>query len=107
MRWSLKIGRFAGIDVYVHATFFLLILWVIALHSLQGRNPQAVISGVAFILALFACVVAHEFGHALTARHYGMSTKDITCCRSVAYRVSSACRTSHGRSSGWHLLARS
>ena len=78
MRWSLKIGRFAGIDVYVHATFFLLILWVIALHSLQGRNPQAVISGVAFILALFACVVAHEFGHALTARHYGISTKDIT-----------------------------
>jgi len=78
MRWSLKIGRFAGIDVYVHATFFLLILWVIALHSLEGRNPRAVISGVAFILALFACVIAHEFGHALTARHYGISTKDIT-----------------------------
>lgn len=78
MRWSLKIGRFAGIDVYVHATFFLLILWVIALHSLEGRNAQAVINGVGFMLALFACVVAHEFGHALTARHYGISTKDIT-----------------------------
>jgi Zn-dependent protease/predicted transcriptional regulator len=78
MRWSWKIGRFAGIDVYVHATFFLLIVWVIALHSVEGRNAQAVISGVAFILAVFACVTAHEFGHALTARHYGISTKDIT-----------------------------
>lgn len=78
MRWSWRIGRLAGIDVYVHATFFLLILWVVILHWLEGRSLQAVISGVIFILALFACVVLHEFGHALTARHYGIPTKDIT-----------------------------
>jgi Zn-dependent protease len=78
MRWSWKIGRFAGIDVYVHATFFLLILWVVVLHWIEGRNVQAVISGVTFIVALFACVVLHEFGHALTARRYGVPTKDIT-----------------------------
>lgn len=78
MRWSWKIGRFAGIDVYVHATFFLLILWVVVLHWIEGRNVQAVISGVTFIVALFACVVLHEFGHALMARRYGVPTKDIT-----------------------------
>ncbi len=78
MRWSWKIGRFAGIDVYVHATFLLLILWVVMLHWIAGRSAQAVLSGVIFILALFACVVLHEFGHALTARHYGVPTKDIT-----------------------------
>ena len=78
MRWSWKIGRFAGIDVYVHATFFLLILWVVALHWFAGHNLGAVASGVLFILALFACVVLHEFGHALTARRYGIPTKDIT-----------------------------
>ncbi len=78
MRWSWRIGRIAGIDVNVHATFFLLILWVVILHWLAGRSVEAVISGVVFIVALFACVVLHEFGHALTARHYGIPTKDIT-----------------------------
>jgi Zn-dependent protease len=78
MRWSWKIGRFAGIDLYVHATFFLLILWVVVVHALGGRGGAAVLGGVGFIAALFACVVLHEFGHALTARHYGIATKDIT-----------------------------
>jgi Zn-dependent protease/predicted transcriptional regulator len=77
MRWSFKIGRFAGIDLYVHATFFLLILWVVILHWLEGRTVQAVVSGLVFIFVLFACVVLHEFGHALTARRYGYPTKDI------------------------------
>jgi Zn-dependent protease len=78
MRWSWKIGRIAGIDLYVHATFFLLILWVVILHASQGRSVQAVLSGVGFVVALFACVVLHEFGHALTARRFGIPTKDIT-----------------------------
>jgi Zn-dependent protease/predicted transcriptional regulator len=78
MRWSWKIGKLAGINLYVHATFFLLILWVVIVHWLTGGTLQAVLNGVAFILVLFACVVLHEFGHALTARHYGITTKDIT-----------------------------
>ncbi len=78
MRWSWKIGKLAGIDLYVHATFLLLIVWVVVLHWIEGRTIQAVVSGIAFILALFACVVLHELGHALTARHYGFPTKDIT-----------------------------
>lgn len=78
MRWSWRIGRFVGINVYVHATFLLLILWVVAVHWLQHRSVGDVLNGVAFILVLFACVVLHEFGHALTARHYGIPTKDIT-----------------------------
>jgi Zn-dependent protease len=78
MRWSFRIGRFAGIDVYVHATFFLLILWVVIVHWIAGHSSQAVASGVLFVLVLFACVVLHEFGHALTGRRYGIRTKDIT-----------------------------
>jgi Zn-dependent protease/CBS domain-containing protein len=78
MRWSFKIGRFAGIDLYIHATFLLLILWVVALHWIGNHTLNGVGSGLISILAVFACVVLHEFGHALTARHYGIATKDIT-----------------------------
>ena len=46
-------------------------------HYQQGGAPAAV-EGIVFILALFACVVAHEFGHALAARRYGIRTPDIT-----------------------------
>ena len=78
VRWSWKIGRLVGIDLYVHATFFLLILWVAIVYWVGGRSLAAVVNGVVFILVLFACVVAHEFGHALTARRYGIPTRDIT-----------------------------
>ncbi len=78
MRWSWKLGEFAGIGVYMHATFLLLVGWVALIHWLQGRTLAAVLAGVGFILALFLCVVLHEFGHALTARRFGIKTRDIT-----------------------------
>lgn len=78
MKWSWKIGEFAGIGVYMHATFLLLIGWVALSGWLTGRTLAAALAGVAFILALFGCVVLHEYGHALTARRYGIKTRDIT-----------------------------
>lgn len=78
MTWSWKIARIAGIDVYVHATFFVLLAWIGTVHWMDGRSVAAVLDGLGFILALFACVVAHEYGHALTARRFGIRTRDIT-----------------------------
>lgn len=78
MKWSWKLARLAGIDVYMHATFLLLLGWVAVSYWIESRSPQAVARGVLFILALFLCVVLHEFGHALTARKYGIRTRDIT-----------------------------
>ena len=78
MKWSWKLIRFAGIDVYVHATFFILILWIGLSYWQVAGNLVAVINGIGFILALFTCVVLHEFGHALTARRYGIRTRHIT-----------------------------
>jgi len=77
MKWSWKLATVAGIGLYVHATFFLLIAWVGVTYWLAGGSAAA-LSGIAFILALFACVVLHELGHALTARRYGIRTRDIT-----------------------------
>jgi len=78
MKWQWKLGRFAGIDVYVHATFLLLIGWVAYSHWIANKNWREAFLGIFFILALFACVILHEYGHALTARKYGIGTRDIT-----------------------------
>lgn len=48
------------------------------MHARMGNGWSAGLLGVAFVLALFACVVLHEFGHALTARRYGIKTRHIT-----------------------------
>ena len=78
MKWQWRLGRFAGIDVYVHATFLLLIGWVGYNYWREFQDWGRVFIGILFILALFICVVLHEYGHALTARKYGIKTRDIT-----------------------------
>lgn len=78
MKWQWKLARIAGIDVYMHATFLLIIGWVALSHWTEQGTLEAVISGVFFILLLFAFVVMHEYGHALTARKFGIKTRDIT-----------------------------
>ncbi|WP_436643824.1 site-2 protease family protein [Microbaculum sp. FT89] len=77
MPWSLTVGRIAGTDVRIHLTFLLLLAWIGVAHYIQG-GAAAAIEGVLFISAVFLCVVLHEFGHAMAARHYGIGTKDIT-----------------------------
>jgi Zn-dependent protease/predicted transcriptional regulator len=76
--WSLRLGKFFGIDVYIHWTFWILILWIFLMYFRIGNSVTQGLWGAAFILALFLCVVLHEFGHALTARRFGVTTRDIT-----------------------------
>jgi Zn-dependent protease len=78
MKWSWRIGRIAGIDVHLHATFGLLLAYF-AWHyySIQGRWQDA-LSGMFFIAVVFFIVVLHELGHALAARRFGIQTHDIT-----------------------------
>lgn len=76
MSWSFRLLRVAGTDVKVHWTFLLLVAWF-ALSAAQQGGTGAAISSVVFLLALFACVLAHEFGHILMARRFGVRTPDI------------------------------
>jgi Zn-dependent protease len=77
MRWSLNIGRILGIRVQVHVTFLLFVGWVAVDQGLLAGRPQAALAAVTLTLLVFACVVLHELGHALTARRFGVATRDI------------------------------
>ncbi len=77
MAWSFPIGRLFGAQIRVHVTFVLLLAWI-ALAAGREGGATAATEGVVFILAIFACVLAHEYGHVLTARHFGVGTQDIT-----------------------------
>ena len=78
MRNALKVGSAAGIGIFLHWTFVLLLIGIFAFYLFQGESVAAALAGVGFILALFACVVLHELGHALMARRFDVPTRDIT-----------------------------
>jgi Zn-dependent protease/CBS domain-containing protein len=77
MAWSFPLLKVAGSEIRIHVTFFLLLAWIGIAHYQQGGS-EAALDGVAFICAVFACVVLHELGHALAARRYGIATPRIT-----------------------------
>ena len=77
MKWSWRVGSLAGIALYVHATFLLLLAWVAIGEYQSSGSAATAFNGVLFVLAVFATVVLHELGHALTARRYGIKTRDI------------------------------
>jgi Zn-dependent protease len=78
MRGSLNLGRVAGIDLYLHWTFVLLLAGAFAFYLFSGSPLGIALAGVGLILAVFACVVLHELGHALMARRFDVPTRDIT-----------------------------
>ena len=77
MKWSINTGRIFGIELRIHLTFFLLLLIVFA-SAISEHGLRAGVMSALFICALFACVVIHEVGHSLIARHFGKETKSIT-----------------------------
>jgi Zn-dependent protease len=78
MKWSPKIGKVFRIEVHVHFSFVLLLVFFGFVYWQNTHLVSAALVGVSFILALFGCVLLHEVGHALMARQYGIKTQDIT-----------------------------
>jgi Zn-dependent protease/CBS domain-containing protein len=77
MKWSLSLGRIAGIKVFIHWTFLILIAWIIIQSSLAGQSTEQILWVLAFLLVIFFCVFLHEMGHALTAKKFAIKTRDI------------------------------
>ena len=74
-RLSFRIGTIAGIEIRVHVTFLMLVA-LVALAATTEQGP-GLASGLSWLVALFACVVAHELGHSLVARRHGIPTVEI------------------------------
>jgi len=75
---SLNLGKFVGIDVFIHPTFWILPLFVLFNGLTSGVEISGIVFNILLIFAVFACVVFHEIGHALAARAYGIGTRHIT-----------------------------
>src|SRR3712207_4560619 len=78
MGGAFRIGRVAGIDLKVHWTFFLLLaFYAFAGYQGSGSLTNALVTAL-IIVALFVCVVMHEYGHSLVAQRLGIEIQDIT-----------------------------
>ncbi len=77
MKGTLKIATFFKIPVYLHWSFPLIFLYVLFIGNQIGAGPMEMSAIAVFLLLIFVCVLMHEYGHALTARRYGINTRDI------------------------------
>lgn len=78
MKANLSLGSIFGIKIKVHWTFFFLIIWIVFVELKRGGSTESILFNIAFVLAVFLCVVLHELGHSLTAKRFGIDTKKIT-----------------------------
>ncbi|MEO6189864.1 MAG: site-2 protease family protein [Saprospiraceae bacterium] len=74
---AIRVGTFANIPLRIHWTFVFIIIYIIGTGLNDGNSYSEIIIQVCFTLSMFVCVVLHEFGHALTAKRYGIKTEDI------------------------------
>lgn len=77
MKGSLRIATVAGTGVFLHWTFFVLIVWLFVSQAL-GSGLMAALETLFIVGAVFLCVTLHEIGHATMAARFGIRTQDIT-----------------------------
>jgi Zn-dependent protease/CBS domain-containing protein len=74
--WSVHAGRLFGVEVRIHLTFLILPLFVFwteyTVHP-SANGPR----DLALVGIVLACVAAHEIGHMLVARRFGLVPKAV------------------------------
>ena len=77
MNASIKIFTWFKVPVYLHWSFSLILIFLGWQSNQHGLSVSDIFFQFFALIALFACVLLHEFGHSLMARHYGVKTQDI------------------------------
>ncbi len=79
MSWSVKLLKIRGIDIKIHLSFILIIVWAAYYWSSStGEGLYGALFGIAAILLLFVAVTLHELGHSFQALKFGVKVHDIT-----------------------------
>jgi Zn-dependent protease/CBS domain-containing protein len=76
MSWSLRVARISGIDIRIHATFLLIVLWG-AVDFGRREGLRGALFGALMVCSIFLCVVLHELGHSLVAQRFGVRVREI------------------------------
>lgn len=74
---SFPFGSFLKVPVYLHWSFLYIVL-ITGVSSYVAGGVSATITQLEIILAVYACVFLHEFGHILTSRYYGIGCESVT-----------------------------
>jgi Zn-dependent protease len=75
----LRIGRLLGVDVNIHPTFALVFVFAFLYWGLgEGGGLIPFVLGVMLVILVFLSVLAHELGHVVMAREFGVQVLDIT-----------------------------
>ena len=75
--WSINLFKVFGIQLAVHASFVLLLLYAGLEGWQDGGGWMGMLISVIMVVAFFICVVLHELGHSLMARRYGIQVPRI------------------------------
>lgn len=76
MKWSYRIATIFGIPVKVHLTF-LALLTILLVFGGEGEQGFSGLHLALLLCMVFVCVILHELGHSLVARHFGARIRDI------------------------------
>lgn len=77
MKGAITIFNWANIPIKIHWSFAFLIAYALGLGISAQFTWHDLAIHSCFVLAVFGCVVLHELGHAITARHHGVITQQI------------------------------
>ncbi len=74
--WSIPAGKLFGVELRIHVTFALLLIFVLVTESVR-RGTWGGVRGLLLVVIIFGSVILHELGHAVTAMNFGVVVRSI------------------------------